>query len=239
MGRAAREAADLKVRQPLASAQFVTRSVAEADAVRRMSDIIESELNVKSVKVLEGAGEVVTYVLNPLPAVLGKKLGKDFPAVQKTLREGAYTDVERWAKALLKGDVVSVEVNGQAFEVTSAEVEVKQKSSEGFAVADDGGYLAAVDTRLNDDLIMEGLAREVVRRVQSMRKDADFNISDQIDIRYVASERLGKAIKKHSDYIKTETLAKSMRAGEPKEEYHHEEFSFDGETLTVGVRRIE
>ncbi|MBN8594555.1 MAG: isoleucine--tRNA ligase [Anaerolineae bacterium] len=239
LGRAAREAADLKVRQPLASAQFVTRSVAEADAVRRMSDIIESELNVKSVKVLEGAGEVVTYVLNPLPAVLGKKLGKDFPAVQKTLREGAYADVERWAKALLKGDVVSVEVNGQAFEVTSAEVEVKQKSSEGFAVADDGGYLAAVDTRLNDDLIMEGLAREVVRRVQSMRKDADFNISDQIDLRYVASERLGKAIKKHSDYIKTETLAKSMRAGEPKEEYHHEEFSFDGETLTVGVRRIE
>jgi isoleucyl-tRNA synthetase len=85
---------------------------------------------------------------------------------------------------------------------------------------------------------MEGLAREVVRRVQSMRKDADFNISDQIDIRYAASDRLGKAIKKHADYIKTETLAKSMRAGEAKDGYHREEFGFDGETLTVGVRRV-
>ena len=93
LGRAARENANLRVRQPLASAQFATREDSEAEAVRKLSGIIQSELNVKSVKVLEGAGDVVAYVLNPLPSLLGKKFGKDFPVVQKVLREGAQEDV--------------------------------------------------------------------------------------------------------------------------------------------------
>ncbi len=245
LGRAARETVKIGVRQPLASAQFVTRSPEETAAVERLSALIQNELNVKQVKVLQGAGEVVSYALNPLPSALGKKLGKDFPAVQKALREGLVDDITRWAKLLLGGQNVTLDVNGATFEVTPQEVEVKQKSSEGFAIAEDGGYLAAVDIRLSDELVMEGLAREVVRRIQTMRKDADYNIADTIAIRYVASDRLGKAIQTYADYIRTETLGVSLDAQEPANGYFRQDFTddkerqkLDGESLVLGVQRV-
>ncbi len=225
------------VRQPLASAQFAVREAAESDVVSRYADLIRSELNVKQVSVLAGAGSVISYVLNPLPSLLGKKFGKDFPLVQRTLREGAQADVTRWALALLKGDSVTVEVNGRSFEVTPEEVEVKQQAAAGFAVAQDGGYLAAVDTTLTEELVLEGLAREVVRRVQTLRKDADFNIADTIHIRYTASDRLNQAITRFSDYIQAETLGQTMEAGEANDGFFKQEFSFDGETLSLGVKR--
>ncbi len=238
LGRAAREGANLRVRQPLASAQFVTRLPAEAESVRKLTAIIQGELNVKTVKVLAGVGDVVSYKLNPLPSALGKKLGKDFPAVQKALREGAAADVERWSQALMRGENVTVEVNGTTFEVTPEEVEVKQQAAEGFAIAEEGGYLAAVDTRLTEELVMEGLAREVVRRVQTLRKDAEFNIEDNITIKYVASDRLGKAITQFADYIQSETLSQSLESSDPNDGFHREDFSFDGETLSIGVKRL-
>ncbi len=244
LGRAARESAALKVRQPLASARFVTRNAAETQSVHRLSALIQNELNVKEVSVLEGVGDVVVYALNPLPSLLGKKFGKDFPAVQKMLRESQLADVTRWAKQLLAGQNVVVEIDGRTFEVTPQEVEVKQKSAEGFAIAEDGPYLAALDTRLTEELVMEGLAREVVRRVQSMRKDADFNIEDTIEVRYVASERLGKAIAQFAEYIQGETLAVKLVAQEPADGFHRENFDsdeekrkLDGETLVLGVKR--
>lgn len=237
LGRAARESVNIRVRQPLASVQFVTRNKAESESVKRLLALIQNELNVKQVGLLEAAGDVVSYTLNPLPSLLGKKFGKDFPAVQKALREGKTEDVTRWAKTLLGGANVNIELNGNSFEVTAEEVEVKQKSAEGYAIAEDGVYLAALDTRLTDELVMEGLAREVVRRIQTMRKDADFNIDDTINIRYVASERLAKAIKQFADYIRNETLGDKLEAKDPTSTYHKEEFSFDGETLTLGVKR--
>ncbi|MBN1963937.1 MAG: isoleucine--tRNA ligase, partial [Anaerolineae bacterium] len=101
LGRAARESANLRVRQPLAEAAFNVRDDAERDAIATMSDLIAAELNVKRVVALDGTGDVVAYRLNPLPSVLGKKFGKNFPRVQKALREGALAEVEAWAKALL------------------------------------------------------------------------------------------------------------------------------------------
>jgi isoleucyl-tRNA synthetase len=237
LGRAARESVNIRVRQPLTKAVFVTRDPEEAAAVRKLAALVESELNVKEAGVLEDAGSVVSYALNPLPSLLGKKFGKDFPLVQRTLREGAPADVRRWAAALLDGQNVTVEIEGRAFEVTPEEVEVKQQAAEGFAIAQDSGYLAALDTRLTDELVMEGLAREVVRRVQTMRKQADFNIADTIHIRYAASEQLSRAITRFMDYIRAETLGESLEAGEPGDGFYRQDFSFDGETLSLAVKR--
>jgi isoleucyl-tRNA synthetase len=237
LGRAARESVNIRVRQPLTKAVFMTRDPEEAAAVRKLAALVESELNVKEAGVLEDAGSVVSYALNPLPSLLGKKFGKDFPLVQRTLREGAPADVRRWATALLDGQNVTVEIDGRSFEVMPEEVEVKQQAAEGFAVAQDSGYLAALDIRLTDELVMEGLAREVVRRVQTMRKEADFNIADTIHIRYAASEQLSRAITRFMDYIRAETLGESLEAGEPGDGFHRQDFSFDGETLSLAVKR--
>ncbi|MDL1901322.1 isoleucine--tRNA ligase [Anaerolineae bacterium CFX9] len=249
LGRAARESVNIGVRQPLALAQFVTRP-SEAEIVTRYSEMIRSELNVKQIAVLTDAGEVVDYRLNPLPQVLGKKFGKDFPRIQKLLRESPAAEVRAWAQTLLRGDNLSLELDGQHYEVTPEECEVKRSAAEGFAVGEDAGYLAAIDTTLTEDLIMEGLAREVVRRVQTLRKDADFNLSDHIVVTYRGSERLEKAIAQFGDYIRAETLAVELQHSEPLDGFHKaiyapdaggdpkKDTSIDGETLTIGVKRV-
>jgi isoleucyl-tRNA synthetase len=233
------------VRQPLARAMFVTRNPNEAEAVRHMSELIRSELNVKEVAVM-GEPE---FALNPLPQVLGKKFGKDFGRVQKALREGAREDVQSWGATLRGGKNVSVMLDGQTFEVTPEEVEVRLKSPEGYASAEDSGYMASIDPNLTEELVLEGLAREVVRRVQTLRKEADFNISDRITIKYTASERLSRAIEAFADYIRQETLSDKLEQGDPANGFHRGEYkpsddkkvdtSIDGETLLVGVQRVE
>ena len=238
LGRAARETVKMGVRQPLAKAMFATRSQKEAGAVARLSGLIAGELNVKQVEVLGDAGDVVSYKLGPMPNILGKKFGKDFPRVQKAMREGDPADVRRYAEALLRGETVVVELGEDKFEVLPEEVEVRRQAAEGYAIAEADGYLVALDTRLTEALELEGLAREVVRRVQSMRKDADFNIADNIMVRYLASEKIGKAITSFAEYIQGETLATTLETGDPEDGYHREAFNLDGETLTIGVKRV-
>ncbi|MCU0497505.1 MAG: isoleucine--tRNA ligase [Anaerolineae bacterium] len=244
LGRLAREESKINVRQPLSTAQFVTRERSEAQAVRKLEDLIKSELNVKLVEVLDGADEVVTYRLNPIPKFLGKKFGGDFAQVQKALREGEAAQVREWALALRRGENIQVTLNGKTFEATPDEVEVLQDAAEGFAVISESGYLAALDTKLNEELILEGLAREVVRRIQSTRKDADFNIEDRIQVVYRASERLAKAITGYAGYIQEETLAVSLEVGEVEDGFFRVEFTTEkemeklkGESLTLGVKR--
>jgi isoleucyl-tRNA synthetase len=247
LGRAARDTVEIGVRQPLASAAFVTRSKAEAEAVRKLSSLIEGELNVKAIRTLDGADDVVEYKLNPLPQVLGKKFGKDFPKVQKTLREGDAEQVREWAQALKRGDQVKLTLGGAEFSVTNEEVEVKQGAAQGYAVAEDGGLLAAVDTRLTDELVAEGLAREVVRRVQDTRRKADFNVEDRIHLVYTATGALADAIRQFASYIQEETLAVSLEQGEASNGYYRADFLPDAdpkkdgsvrdESLTIGVKR--
>ncbi|PJF40631.1 MAG: isoleucine--tRNA ligase [Phototrophicales bacterium] len=237
LGRAARESVGIRGRQPLLTAQFATREAHEQAVVRELAELIKSELNVKAVDVLADAESVVDYVLNPLPQLLGKKFGKDFPKVQKALREGDADDVRAWAKTLLAGEVVELQLNGQTYEVTPEEVEVRQQAAEGFAVAEDNGYMAVLDTTLTDELIQEGLVREVVRRIQRMRQDADFDIDDKIAITYVATERLAEAIERHAEYVKTETLGVSLEVGEPRNGFYTSEFEIGDETLSIGVKR--
>lgn len=246
LGLAARNSvgeSGIKVRQPLALARFAMRDAADADVVRRYADLIKSELNIKDVGVVsadDARGLVkVNYSLNPIPRLLGKKFGADFKQLQSALREGDQDFVRPIAETLLAGQSAVVTLEGKDFEVTPEEVEVKvtQEVSEGYAVAEENGYVAVLDINLTDDLIREGLAREVVRRVQTMRRDADFNISDRIIIRYQASEKLAKAIEQFADYICAETLSEKLLNEAAENGYHSEEFVIDGEKLSVGVKR--
>ena len=249
LGRAARESVEIGVRQPLASALFVTRSSSETAAVEKLGDLIMSELNVKQASTMADASDVVSYALNPLPQVLGKKFGKNFPRVQKALREGDASQVRAWAQALLKGQPVTVELDGETYEVTAEECEVKQNAAAGYAVAEDGGYVAALNTTLTDDLIREGMAREVVRRIQASRKDAGFEIEDKINVVYTAGDGLRAAIEQFADYIKGETLAVTLEVGEAGDGFFKAAFlpdadnpkndnSIKGEPLVIGVRRV-
>jgi isoleucyl-tRNA synthetase len=238
LGRAAREQVKIGVRQPLASAYFAAPSTKEAEAIKRIADLIAAELNVKQVSLLDESGGAIKYKLNPLPSALGRKFGKDFPRFQKALREGAPDDVRRWAEELLRGQNVTVTLDGTTFEATPAEVQVLREAGAGYTIAEDGVYLVALDTTLTDDLVREGLAREVVRRVQQMRKDADFNISDHIALKYQASGKLAEAITQFADYISGDTLSDTLEAAEPNDGFRTEQFDIDGEALTVAIKRV-
>jgi isoleucyl-tRNA synthetase len=238
LGHAARNSANLKVRQPLAEAIFVPRYSAERDVIDTLAGTIADELNVKTVRVVESAEDMLMYNLNPLPQVLGKMLKGDFPKVQKALREGAPADVQRWAKTLLAGENVTVEVGGQSYTITPEQCEVVQSAAEGYAIAEEYGYVVGLSTTLTEGLVQEGLAREFVRRVQTLRKDADFNITDHIAVNYRASDKLRGAVQTYRDYIQRETLADAFSEGAPADGMVSAEYSFDEETVTIGVRQM-
>lgn len=243
MGRAARESVKIGVRQPLASVEYATRDAAEAAVVSSLSALIKSELNVKSVGVMsveDAKSRVKTiYNLNPIPRLLGKKFGENFRRVQAALREGTQESIRPHAEALLRGENTAVVLDGESFEVTPEECEVKvlREVTPGYAAAEDGGYVAVLDTRLTPELVSEGLAREVVRRVQEMRKKADFNISDTIHITYAAGEKISQAVEQFADYIRAETLGETLVNAEPSDGFHREDFDIDGEKLSLGVKR--
>ncbi|MDZ4159898.1 MAG: DUF5915 domain-containing protein, partial [Anaerolineaceae bacterium] len=236
LGHAARNKANRKVRQPLAEAAFSVGSAVEQNAVQNYADLLEDELNVKKVRILDTAGEAADFSINPLPKQLGQKYGSRFPAIRAAILE---LNAEEVAKRLLAGENISLTVGGDSYEILGEEVEVRAQARSGFAVAADGAYLAALVTSLTPELVQEGLAREFVRRVQDLRKQADLDISDRIILFYEVSAGLGKAVQMFKDYVQGETLTLELVAGRGPEGAPTSSDAFDGETLTIGLRRAQ
>ncbi|MBP8998048.1 MAG: isoleucine--tRNA ligase [Anaerolineaceae bacterium] len=234
LGHAARNKANRKVRQPLAEVAFSVGNADEERVVMDYADLLADELNVKEVRLLNAAGEAVDYSLNPLPKQLGQKYGSQYPEIRKVILE---LNAEQMAMKLLAGEVIQVEVAGQILEILPEEVEVRLKAHEGYSVASEGAYLAALVTDLSPELIAEGLAREFVRRVQDLRKTADLDIANRITIVYNATPKLQGAVENYRDYIMTETLAVEMVNGEPGEEMFKAEDAFDGEKVIIGIAK--
>jgi isoleucyl-tRNA synthetase len=142
---------------------------------------------------------------------------------------------EKVAQAMLAGQSIDVEAEGQEYEILPNEVEVKAQAKEGFAVAEDGAYVAALVTDLTPELVAEGLAREFVRRVQDLRKSAELDVSDRIELYVDASAGLKSAIETHKDYITGETLAVTLKFEAPPSDASTAEDEFDGEKVSFGV----
>jgi isoleucyl-tRNA synthetase len=240
LGHAARNAAEIRVRQPLAEVNFAVPSHEDGETLLEMADTIADELNVRRVNVLDPteSAAMVHYALKPLDT-LGRELRQDFPAVRNALVNGDSAQVIAWSRALLDGRSIEVQVNGKHFTLSPQQVIVKQTSAEGFAVAEEHGYLAALRTELTDDLIREGQAREIVRFIQVMRKDADFDLSDRIAVTFQAEGRLAEVMWAFEAYIRAETLAEEWRAGTPGNGDHTATLELDGETVLLGVRRLK
>jgi len=234
LGHAARNAENLKVRQPLAEAAFVIGNAEEQGVVLDYANLLMDELNVKAVSLLGSASEAVSFSLNPLPKQLGQRFQALFPKVRAALLE---LPADQSARKLLDGQTVSVTVEGETYEINPDEVEVRAESKEGFAVASEGAYLAALVTELTPELVNEGLVREFVRRVQSLRRDADLEIADRINLYFTASTRLTEAVQAFEDYIKEETLARVLTAGVMPEGLPFLQDEFDGETVRISIEK--
>jgi isoleucyl-tRNA synthetase len=246
LGLAARNSADLGVRQPLAQAKLGVSNAEERKTVRAYEAVIKDELNVKTIELLQETAGVTSYSLKPDFAKLGRKLRGDVKAVSEYLQNASQDLAAQWGRALLSGENITIEVNGKSFELASDEVEVRQESAaEGFVVAEEKGYVVALDSTLTADLLAERLANEVQRRIQVARKNANFNLDDRIEIVYKASDKLGGAIAQFAERIQQETLANKLTAGDVANGgYYTEDFSSDlpkdleGETLLISVKRL-
>jgi isoleucyl-tRNA synthetase len=232
LGHSARQKANRKVRQPLAEAAFSVGNASERKAVETYSDLFTDELNVKYVRLLDSATEAISHTVKPLPKQLGQKYGNKFPAIQKAILA---MNAEEAAHTLLEGHSLRVQVNGDSYDVLPDEVEVKALAKEGFAVAEEGAYVAALVTELTPELVQEGLAREFVRRVQDLRKTADLDVADRIELFVEASPGLRFAVEAHRDYITTETLTSTLTFGSSPEGASVVEDEFDGEKVRVGL----
>jgi isoleucyl-tRNA synthetase len=232
LGHAARNQAAIKVRQPLSEAAFSVTGTDEARALEQYADLLKDELNVKQVRVLGSTGEAVSYSLNPLPKQLGQKYKGQFPAVRSAIIE---LDAEPAARALLDGQPIKVNVNGESLEILPDEVEVRAEARSGLTVASEGPYLCALHTDLTPDLVKEGLAREFVRRVQDMRKQAGLDIADRIHLYLQASFVLAEAVGAHREYIMGETLSTKLSSSHPPDGASTASLEFDGETANVGL----
>ena len=236
LGHAARNQANRKLRQPLREAAFAVSSADERKMFAAYKDLLAEELNVKGVRLLDTAREAIEYHLNPLPKQLGQKYGAKYPAIRKAILA---LDPGELAEQILRGESFDLSLEGETLTIMPDEVEVRVEAHEGFSAVAEGAYLAALVTDLDEELVLEGLAREFVRRVQDLRKQADFQVDDHIAIQYSASQTLDEAIKAHQAYIQGETIADRIEQADKPAGEAIEEHTFDDETLTVAISRLE
>jgi isoleucyl-tRNA synthetase len=211
LGRAARGSADIKLRQPLARAQVFVGSEADRETLADLADVLSEEINVKAFEVVSEVGELVNYKLMPDNRQLGPKYGSQFPAVRQALLA---LDPAEAARTLLAGEALEVAVNGSTVSLTADEVVVQTEARGNLAVASDKGVTVAVDTAVTPELAQEGYARDLVRTLNTMRRDAGLDISDRIKVAYLAEGEVAEALVTFGDYIQQETLATRLWSGE-------------------------
>lgn len=233
LGLSARGAANLKVRQPLAKA------LVHSAGTNRLSDylteIVKDELNVKDIVFVQQAGQLVTYNLLPNNAVLGPRFGADFPKLRGAL---AALDTAEVAAKVGAGDAIKLALDGAEIELAAGEILVNSQPAPGLAVAAEKGVTVGLDTALTAELKAEGVAREVVRRIQDMRKKAGFNIEDRIKTYYAAEGELASVLSTWAETIKSETLSLELNAAAAPADAYSEEHKIEGDAVTLAVEKV-
>ncbi|MFZ0544415.1 MAG: class I tRNA ligase family protein [Candidatus Promineifilaceae bacterium] len=234
LGRSARSAADFKLRQPLSKARVnVGSQQARADLLE-LAEVLADEINVKEIEVVSEVGELVNYKLMPNNRVLGPKYGSLFPKVRQAL---AQLDPSEAARTLHEGGQLQVDVNGQQIGLNEEEVLVQTESRGGLAVASDKGITVAVDTTLTPALVQEGYARDLVRTVNTMRKEAGLELDDRITLYYQTGGDVAQALVNYGSYIQQETLATSLVDGGVETADFQQSFELEGQAVTLGVKK--
>ena len=203
--RAMRAKANLKVRQPLRKLMVVVDK-SKNDALSKMKEVILDEVNIKELMVLNDDSEIVNKSAKANFKIIGPKFGKKVNLVANMIKQ-----LDRNAISFLeKGDKVSLNVDGEEVSITKEDVEIITSEITGWVIEKDEEIITAVDTELDNDLIAEGLAREFVNRVQNMRKDAGFEVTDRIKIKFSGNSTIVHAVKQFQSYISSETLSEDL-----------------------------
>ena len=235
LGRSARGSADVKLRQPLARAKVFVGSEQQRADLQELADVLAEEINVKGIEIVSEVGELVSYKLLPNNRTLGPKLGPLFPAARAAL---AQLDAAEAATTLLAGRSLELAVNGQTVALGGDDVLVQTESRGGLAVASDKGVTVAVDPHLTPELVQEGYARDLVRAVNAMRKDAGLDISDRIELSYAAEGDVAAALVNFADFIRAETLATRLTPGGLDDVLFRQQVAVGDAQVDLFLRRV-
>ena len=228
MGRACRNTANIKNRQPIG--QMYVK--AEKDLPEFYLDIIADELNVKKVSFTSDVEAFTTYTFKPQLRTVGPKYGKFLKGIQQALAE---LDGNA-AMASLKADgVLRLPEVDASIELSKEDLLIAMTQKDGYVTENDPSMTVVLDTNLTEELLEEGFVREIISKIQTMRKEADFEVMDQIAVYYQGSEKVNSIFTKNCDTIKKEVLATEITSGDQGE--YKKEWNINGETVTLGVSK--
>lgn len=196
----------IKVRQPLRKIMIPMESESQKQEILAVADLIKYEVNVKEIEVLEDATDILVKQIKPNFKVLGPRFGQDMKAVAQVIGNFTTEDIKKFEQ----NDILDVEVNGKSITLERSDVEITSQDIEGWLVASSGSLTVALDVTLTEDLKLEGIARELVNRIQNLRKDSGYELTDRIVVQFQKHEQIINAINKNLDYIKTETLTDTL-----------------------------
>ena len=236
LGRAAREEAGIRVRQPLTRLVCVAPKVAEIE-LELLVGLIKAELNVKEVDFATSADALVTLEAKPNFRSLGKKFGKKTPLAAEAIKAFSSDQL----RLFLRGEPLVVTVDGDSHALDQEDVTIIRRASGALVVEEDGGFFAAIDPTITLELKREGLARELVSRVQRMRKEAGLAVSDRIVLTVVGSDEVRSVLEAHGEWIASEVLATELvTEGELTGRYDAmQELDLDGVVARVAFTRIQ
>ena len=203
---ALRRKQNLKVRQPLMSIMVPVQDDKQRADIEAVAQLLKNEVNVKEIKLVAGDDGILVKRVKPDFKVLGKKLGKNMKAVAAALAQMGQPDIIAFEKA----GQTTFDVNGTPITVELSDVEVISEDIPGWLVANEGNLTVALDITLTDELRNEGMARELVNRVQNIRKAKDFDITDKVVVRFQPDERVSAAVAAYGDYIASQVQAVSV-----------------------------
>ncbi len=209
LGHALRKEYKLKVRQPLSKAHLITSNEELLHSLKKQAQLIADELNVKEIELHSDEAKFVQWLAKPNFPVLGKKIGKLIPMAQKTLAGFDRKQIQ----ALASGHKLTVHIGGEAVELEPNDVQIERKVREGLAAGNEGELTVALDTALDEELLLEGLAREIVNKINTMRREMDFEVTDRIRIAMQTTPRVQACFEKFRDYISGEVLAVEVHFG--------------------------
>ena len=230
LGRACRNTANIKNRQPIGT-MYVK---AEKKMSEFYTDIIADELNVKEVKFADDVESFISYSFKPQLRTVGPKYGKLLGGIRQAL-----TDINGTAamNELRTNGVLKLDINGNDVELTEEDLLIETAQTEGYVSESDGETSVVLDTNLTPELIEEGFVREIISKIQTMRKEAGFEVMDKIVVYAHGNDKIQDVMKAHEDEIKSEVLADEMVLGET--DGYVKEWNINKEAVTMGVKKLQ
>ena len=228
MGRACRNTANIKNRQPIVN-MFVKAPVALPDYFQ---DIIRDELNSKKVTFTDDVRAFTSYSFKPQLKTVGPKYGKLLGGIRKALSE---LDGNAAMDELKADGQLTLDINGEKVVLLESDLLIETAQTEGYVSAQEGEVTVALDTNLTPELIEEGFVREIISKVQTMRKEAGFEVMDRILVYAADNEKIAGLLKEHAEELKKEVLADDIILGSV--DGYTKEWNINGENVTLGVKK--